>query len=85
VCRSVANSGSRISTSTRARSKLFRALPELEWQKGFSVRAARAIGNRIEPARRRTLVSRALERLLEGRKANLSERRPRVRQWLAKE
>ena len=50
-----------------ARSKLFRALPELEWPKRFSVRAARAIVKRIEPVRRRTLVSRALERLLEGR------------------
>jgi predicted transcriptional regulator of viral defense system len=50
-----------------ARSNLFRALPELEWPKRFSVRAARAIVKRIEPVRRRTLVSRALERLLEGR------------------
>lgn len=52
---------------TPARSNLFRALPELEWPKRFSVRAARAIVKRIEPVRRRTLVSRALERLLEGR------------------
>ena len=52
---------------TSARSKLFRALPELEWPKRFSVRAARAIVKRIEPVRRRTLVSRALERLLQGR------------------
>jgi predicted transcriptional regulator of viral defense system len=50
-----------------ARSKLFRALPELEWPRRFSVRTARAIVKRIEPARRRTLVSRALERLLEAR------------------
>jgi len=50
-----------------ARSKLFRALPELEWPKRFSVRAARAIVKRIEPVRRQTLVSRGLERLLERR------------------
>lgn len=50
---------------TPARSNLFRALPELEWPKRFSVRAARSIVKRIEPVRRRTLVSRALDRLLE--------------------
>ncbi|MCX6538625.1 MAG: hypothetical protein NT151_06810 [Acidobacteria bacterium] len=50
-----------------ARSKLFRALPELEWPKRFSVREARSIVKRIEPVRRRTLVSRALDRLLEER------------------
>lgn len=52
---------------TPARSNLFRALPELEWPKRFSVRAARSIVKRIEPVRRRTLVSRALDRLLEER------------------
>ena len=52
---------------TPARSTLFRALPELEWSKRFSVRAARSIVKRIEPVRRRTLVSRALDRLLEER------------------
>lgn len=50
---------------TPARSNLFRALPELEWPKRFSVRLARSIVKRIEPVRRRTLVSRALDRLLE--------------------
>jgi len=52
---------------TPARSNLFRALPELEWPKRFSVRLARSIVKRIEPVRRRTLVSRALDRLLEER------------------
>jgi hypothetical protein len=47
-----------------ARSSVFRALPELEWPKRFSIRTARAIVARIQPARRRTLVSRGLERLL---------------------
>jgi predicted transcriptional regulator of viral defense system len=51
---------------TPARSNLFRALPELEWPKRFGVSAARAIVKRIEPPRRRTLVSRKLEALLKG-------------------
>ena len=50
-----------------ARSRLFRALPELEWPKRFRVGAARAIVKRIEPLRRRTLVARTLEALLEAR------------------
>jgi len=49
-----------------ARSSLFRALPELEWPRGFSARVARSIVRRIEPVRRRTFVSRALERLFEA-------------------
>jgi predicted transcriptional regulator of viral defense system len=49
---------------TPARSRLFRALPELEWPKRFSVRAARSIVKGIEPVRRRTLASRALDRLI---------------------
>jgi predicted transcriptional regulator of viral defense system len=49
---------------TPARSRLFRAVPELAWPKRFSVRAARAIVRRVEPARRRTLVAGKLERLL---------------------
>ena len=53
---------------TPARSKLFRALPELEWPRRFSVSAARAIVKRIEPSRRRTLVARKLEALLETRR-----------------
>jgi len=58
-----------------ARSKLFRALPELEWPRTFSARVARSIVGRIEPARRRTHVSRMLERLLEARPSPSS--RPR--------
>jgi predicted transcriptional regulator of viral defense system len=50
-----------------ARSKLFRAFPELEWPRRFSAGRARSIVKRITPARRRTLVSRALERLLGAR------------------
>ena len=50
-----------------ARSQLFRALPELEWPKRFNGRRARAIVRRVEPARRRTLVTRRLDALLEGR------------------
>lgn len=55
---------------TPARSKLFRALPELEWPKRFSARRARAIVNRIEPARQRTLVTRRLDALLERRRGD---------------
>jgi predicted transcriptional regulator of viral defense system len=54
---------------TPARSQLFRALPELEWPRRFSARRARAIVKRIEPERRRTLVARRLERLLERRRS----------------
>lgn len=50
---------------TPARSQLFRALPELEWPRRFSARRARAIVRRVEPARRRTLVTRRLDALLE--------------------
>jgi predicted transcriptional regulator of viral defense system len=53
---------------TPARSKLFRALPELEWPKRFSVSVARSVVKRIEPSRRRTLVARKLEELLEQRR-----------------
>jgi predicted transcriptional regulator of viral defense system len=56
---------------TPARSKLFQALPELEWPKTFRVSAARAMVRRIEPARRRTLAARKLEALLE-RSASVS-------------
>jgi len=44
-----------------ARSKLFRALPELELPARFSGRRARAIVARIGSVRRRAMVSRALE------------------------
>jgi predicted transcriptional regulator of viral defense system len=47
-----------------ARSRLFRALPELEIPAGFSPRRARAIVARIASARRRTMVSRALDAIL---------------------
>jgi predicted transcriptional regulator of viral defense system len=53
---------------TPARSKLFRALPEVEWPARFSARRARAMVHRIEPARRRTLVARRLAALLERRR-----------------
>ncbi len=49
---------------TPARSKLFRALPELDWPKRFRVSTARAMVQRIAPVRRRTLVARRLEALL---------------------
>jgi predicted transcriptional regulator of viral defense system len=51
-----------------ARSSLFRALPEIEWPRRFNVRLARSIVKRIEPDRRRTLVSRAFEHLIESRR-----------------
>ena len=50
-----------------ARSKLFRALPELEWPSGFRVRIARSIVKRIAPQKRRRLVERRLEELLQSR------------------
>ena len=53
---------------TPARSRLFRALPELEWPKRFSVSAARGVVERIEPVRRRTLVGRKLRQLMETRR-----------------
>jgi len=53
---------------TSARSRLFHALPELEWPRTFSVRRARAIIERIQPERRRTLVRRRLDELLERRR-----------------
>ena len=49
-----------------ARSRLFRALPELELPARFSPRRARAIVSRIESVRRRTMVSRALEAIVLG-------------------
>ena len=50
-----------------ARSRLFRALPELAWPRRFSMRAARTIAGRIETARRQTLVLRKLEELFDRR------------------
>ncbi len=54
---------------TPARSKLFRALPEIEWPARFSASRARAMVRRIEAARRRTLVARRLEALLDRRRS----------------
>lgn len=53
---------------TPARSKLFRALPELEWPKTFRVSVARDIVRRIEPARRRIFVASQLDALLSARR-----------------
>lgn len=47
-----------------ARSKLFRALPEVELPRGFSARLARAMTGRIESTRRRVMVARSLESIL---------------------
>jgi predicted transcriptional regulator of viral defense system len=47
-----------------ARSRLFRALPELELPRTFDLRLARSIVDRIEPARRRAFVSRGLEEVV---------------------
>jgi predicted transcriptional regulator of viral defense system len=52
---------------TPARSRLFRALPEIEWPTRFRPRIARRIVDRIGPSRRRTFVRRALEALLATR------------------
>jgi predicted transcriptional regulator of viral defense system len=52
---------------TPARSNLFRALPELEWPKRFTVGKARAMVQKIEHPRRRRLVTRRLDALLEQR------------------
>jgi len=50
-----------------ARSKLFRALPELEWPKRFRAGVARDMVRRIEPARRRAFVAAKLDALLSAR------------------
>jgi hypothetical protein len=54
---------------TPARSRLFGALPELEWPKTFLVMRARAIVARIQAAARRALVAQKLETLLRTRLA----------------
>lgn len=51
-----------------ARSRLFRALPELEWPKRFRAGVARDIVRRIEPARRRAFVAAKLDTLLSARR-----------------
>jgi len=53
---------------TPARSRLFRSLPDLEWPRSFRIGVARAIVERIEPVRRRTLVTARLARLSEERR-----------------
>jgi predicted transcriptional regulator of viral defense system len=53
---------------TPARSRLFRALPEIEWPKAFRTSVARSIVQRIEPPSRKKRVSLALEKLLEARR-----------------
>ncbi len=53
---------------TPARSRLFRALPELEWPKTFRPSVARSIVRRIEPAARRGTIARKLEELLATRR-----------------
>jgi predicted transcriptional regulator of viral defense system len=50
-----------------ARSGLFHALPELELPRGFTASRTRAIAARIPSRRRRAMVERALERLLEAK------------------
>jgi predicted transcriptional regulator of viral defense system len=48
-----------------ARSQLFRAFPEVEFPKGFKVHAARKIIGQIRSLRRRSLVSRLFEGMME--------------------
>ena len=50
-----------------ARSMLFRALPELELPRGFSLRRARVMAERITSESRRTMVSRSLDRAARNR------------------
>jgi predicted transcriptional regulator of viral defense system len=54
---------------TPARSRLFRALPEVEWPRKFRTSVARSIVGRIEPPSRRRNVSLRLEELLGARRA----------------
>jgi predicted transcriptional regulator of viral defense system len=51
-----------------ARSKLFRALPEIEFPRRFRLSAARDVVGRIASPRRRTAVARALDELAEARR-----------------
>ena len=50
-----------------ARTRLFRALPELEFPRGFKVNEARKIIRRIRPVRRRNHVSRLFEEIWKAR------------------
>jgi hypothetical protein len=47
-----------------ARSRLFRALPELELPSRFNVRSARRMIQRIPSVRRRALVARSFDKLM---------------------
>jgi predicted transcriptional regulator of viral defense system len=51
-----------------ARSKLFRALPELEWPKRFRAGVARDMVRRIAPDRRRAFVAAKFDELLSARR-----------------
>ena len=53
---------------TPARSRLFRALPEIEWPRTFRTSVARSIVGRIEPPSRRRSVSLGLEKLRDARR-----------------
>ncbi len=53
---------------TPVRSRLFRALPELDWPKTFRVNVARDMVERIESARRRAFVAAKLDALLAARR-----------------
>jgi hypothetical protein len=59
-----------------ARSRLFRALPEIEWPRTFRASAARSIASRIEPPSRRRAVARSLEGLLRKRREDAGTPRP---------
>lgn len=50
-----------------ARTRLFRALPELEFPRGFKINEARRIIRRIRPVRRRNHVSRLFEEIWKAR------------------
>lgn len=51
-----------------SKSNLFKALPELEFPKSFTVKRARSIINRIRSTRRKNLVNRLFEELLSSYK-----------------
>jgi predicted transcriptional regulator of viral defense system len=53
---------------TPARSRLFRALPEIEWPKRFRVAVARDMVRQIASARRRAFVAAKLDELLSARR-----------------
>jgi predicted transcriptional regulator of viral defense system len=59
-----------------ARSRLFRALPEIEWPRTFRTSVARSAVRRITPPARRRAVARRLEGLLETRREDAGTARP---------